>query len=152
MAKEINTRILGGWLILVQAYLIFNAVVWLKNANLFWGLLKEKDTLISALGNNSNTGLYVTFIYYEVTASIIFTILMFVLFFIFFKKWKLFPKLMIITLILQILSEAFSYFYFGPISGYQESLLQKLIFSSAIAVLLIVYLIISKRVKLTFTL
>ena len=73
-------------------------------------------------------------------------------FFIFFKKWKLFPKLMIITLILQILSEAFSYFYFGPISGYQESLLQKLIFSSAIAVLLIVYLIISKRVKLTFTL
>jgi hypothetical protein len=151
MAKEINTRILGGWLILVQAFIIFNAIVWLKDAQLFWGLFEKRDSLIAALGDNPNKGLYAVFVYYELIASVLFTFLMFVLFFIFFKRRSIFPKLMIGTLILQIISETFSYFFFGPISGYQDSLLTKLVFSAATAILLIVYLIYSKRVKLTFT-
>ena len=150
MAKEINTKILGGWLILVQAYIIFNAIMWVKNAQLFWGLVKEKDKLIAAMSSNPNSGMYVTFIYFELVASIVFMILMFVLFYIFFKKWKNFPSLMIITLSFEIVSECFSYFYFGPISGYSDAILQKLIFSVIIAAVLIVYLKISKRVKLTF--
>lgn len=150
MTKEINTKILGGWLILVQAYIIFNLVVWLKDLNLFWGLLKEKDKMLEALGSNPNIGLYTTFIYFEVVVSIVFTLAMFAMFFIFFKKWRVFPKLMISVLTLQIASEAFSYFYFGPISGYQESLLQKLVFSAFVALILIGYLVMSKRVKMTF--
>ncbi len=151
MAKEINTRILGGWLILVQAYIILNVVMWVKNAQIFYGLITEKDKLIAAMGNNPNIGIYTTFMYYELVASVVFMIMMFVLFFIFFKKWRAFPPLMIITLVFEVISETFSYFYFGSISGNAEGILQKLIFSVVIAAVLIVYLRISKRVKLTFT-
>lgn len=150
MAKEINTKILGGWLILVQAYIILNVVMWVKNAQIFWGLLGEKDKLIAAMGNNPNIALYTAFMYYEFVASVVFMIMMFSLFFIFFKKWSVFPTLMIITLVFEALSETFSYFYFGPISGNAEGILQKLIFSVVIAAVLIVYLKVSKRVKMTF--
>lgn len=150
MTKEINTKILGGWLILVQAYIIFNTVVWLKDAQLFYGILDKKDYLIAALGNNPNLGLYKIFIYFEFISSIFYVLVSFALFFIFFKRSKYFPKLMIALLALQIITETFSYFYFGPISGYQENLLQKLLFSVVIAAAMGTYLVISKRVKLTF--
>ena len=147
--KKINTRTLGGWLILIQIFIILNAISWLKNLQIFYGLLGEKDTLMKSQ-NITDTSLYNTFIYYELAASLVFTFLSFVVFYYFFKRNRNFPLMMTIFLILELIAELVSLLLFGNLAADSTFMWQKIIFSFVIAVLMIVYLRISKRVKLTY--
>lgn len=148
--KNINVRNLGGWLMAVQVFIILNALSWLRNLQVFYGIYGDKDNLIRTSGA-ANPSLYNTFIYFELASSIVFTFLSFMTFYYFFKRNRYFPLIMTGYLILEILVDTISYFTFIPITGQQDIIWQKLIFSSVVAVLLIVYLRISERVKLTFT-
>ena len=58
--------------------------------------------------------------------------------------------MMIIYLVLELIIDTVSYFIFMPITGQMDIIWQKLIFSFIVAILLIVYLRISQRVKMTF--
>ena len=147
--KEINTRTLGGWLIPVQIFIILNAMSWLKNLQIFYGLLGEKDALIKSQ-NISDPSLYNAFVYYELAASLVFAFLSFAVFYYFFKRNRHFPLMMIVFLVIEIIAELLSILIFGSIINDTSFIWQKIIFSFVIAVLIIVYLKISKRVKLTF--
>src|SRR5688572_18241212 len=70
--KQINTRTLGGWLILIQIFIILNAISWVGNLQMFYGIYGEKDTLIKAQ-NIQDPGLYNAFIYYELAMSLLLT-------------------------------------------------------------------------------
>jgi hypothetical protein len=147
--KNINVRTLGGWLIPVQILIILNALIWLKNLQTFYALLGEKDNLIKAQ-NSINASLYNTFIYFELASSILFTFLSFAIFYYFFKRNKFFPLMMTIYLFLELVIDTASYFIFMPITGQQDIVWQQLIFRAVVAVLVIIYLRVSLRVKMTF--
>src|SRR5438045_507747 len=100
--KNINVRTLGGWLMAVQVFIILNALSWLRNLQVFYGLYGDKDNLIRTEGA-SNPSLYNTFIYFELASSIVFTFLSFMAFYYFFKRNSYFPLLMTVYLILEIL-------------------------------------------------
>lgn len=134
----------------VQVFIILNALSWIKNLQTFYELLGEKDNLIKTQ-NISNPSLYNTFIYFELASSVVFTFLSFIVFYYFFKRNKLFPLIMIIYLVIELAVDAASYFIFMPITGQQDIIWQKLIFSAAVAILIISYLKTSIRVKMTFT-
>ncbi|MCI0449826.1 MAG: DUF2569 domain-containing protein [Chlorobi bacterium] len=147
--KEISTKTLGGWLIPIQIFIILNAISWVRNLQIFYGLLGEKEVLIKSQ-NITDPEKYFTFIYYELAVSLIFTFLSFVLFYYFFKRNKYFPLMMTIFLITEVIAESLSFILFGSLIPVQEIVIQKLAFSSVIAIIIIVYLKVSKRVKLTF--
>ena len=69
--KGINS--ISGWLIAVQVFIILNAFGWIRNLELFFGLLGEKDKLIESQ-KIADPFLYNAFIYYEIAASVIFTV------------------------------------------------------------------------------
>lgn len=147
--KQINTRTLGGWLILIQIFIILNAISWVGNLQLFYGIYGEKDKLIKAQ-NITNPSLYTAFIYYELAASIIFTFGAFLVFYYFFKRNIRFPLIMIVYLIAEVLSEGLSFVVFGSMIPDKSLIYQKFGFTVVIAAAIIVYLRVSKRVKLTF--
>jgi hypothetical protein len=147
--KQINTRTLGGWLIPIQVFIILNAMSWLRNLQVFYGLLGEKDILIKGM-KITNPNLYVNFIYYELAVSLVFTFLSFVVFYYFFKRNRYFPLMMTLFLILEVIAESISFILFSSLGTQQDMMIQKLIFKGVVSVLIIVYLRISKRVKLTF--
>jgi hypothetical protein len=147
--KQINTRTLGGWLIPIQVFIILNAMSWLRNLQVFYGLLGEKDILIKGM-KITNPNLYVNFIYYELAVSLVFTFLSFVVFYYFFKRNRYFPLMMTLFLILEVIAESVSFILFSSLGTQQDMMIQKLIFKGVVSVLIIVYLRISKRVKLTF--
>jgi len=147
--KEINTRTLSGWLIPIQIFIILNAISWVRNLQIFYGLLGEKEVLIKSQ-KITNPETYSTFIYYELAVSLIFTFLSFVLFYYFFKRNRNFPLMMTIFLIVEVIAESLSFILFGSLSGNQELIIQKLAFSLVVAIIIIVYLKVSQRVKLTF--
>ena len=149
MNKEINTRTLGGWLILIQIFIILNAISWVKNLQIFYGLLGEKDALMKSQ-NITDTASYNTFIYYELAASLVLTFLSFMIFYYFFKRNRHFPLMMTVFLVFEIVIEVISLILFSHLAGDPSFMWQKIIFSSAVAVLIIVYLRVSKRVRLTF--
>jgi hypothetical protein len=150
VSKEINTRTLGGWLIPLQIFIILNAMSWIRNLQIFYGLLGEKEVLIKAQ-NISNPEAYSAFIYYELALSLLFTFLSFVLFYYFFKRNRYFPLMMTVFLIVEVVAESLSFIFFGSLAGNRELIVQKLSFSLVIAIVIIVYLKVSKRVKLTFS-
>jgi hypothetical protein len=150
VSKEINTRTLGGWLIPLQIFIILNAMSWIRNLQIFYGLLGEKEVLIKAQ-NISNPEAYSAFIYYELALSLLFTFLSFVLFYYFFKRNRYFPLMMTVFLIVEVVAESLSFIFFGSLAGNRELIVQKLSFSLVITIVIIVYLKVSKRVKLTFS-
>lgn len=147
--KEINTRTLGGWLIAIQVFIILNAITWIGNLQMFYQMLGKKDILIKDK-NITDPSLYITFIYYELAASLIFAFLAFVVFYYFFKRNHLFPVIITIYLILEVIVEGLSFLIFSSIASDHTLLWQKFISTIVIAAAIIIYMKISKRVKLTF--
>lgn len=147
--KEINTRTLGGWLILIQIFIILNAISWIGNLQTFYSLYGEKDTLIKAQ-NIADPSSYNAFIYYELAASLLLTFGAFMVFYYFFKRNRNFPLMMTVYLIVEVISELLSLFLFGSLIPDKTIIYQKLAFTVVIAVSIIIYLRVSKRVKLTF--
>jgi hypothetical protein len=147
--KEINTRTLGGWLILIQIFIILNAISWAGNLQVYYKLLGDKDNYLKEKGI-TNTGTYTAFVYYELAASLLFTFGAFAVFYYFFKRNTYFPLIMTIYLIIEVITETVSFFLFSHLSTDPSLMIQKLAFSAVIAIFVIVYLRISKRVKLTF--
>ena len=147
--KEINTRSLGGWLIAVQAFIILNAISWVGNLQVYYKLLGEKDVLIKEKPA-ADADLLNTFVYFELAASLVFAFLCFVVFYYFYKRNRNFPLIFIIYLVAEVIVEAVSYLLFAHLSNDPVLMLQKLAFSTVIAVVMIVYLKRSERVKQTF--
>jgi hypothetical protein len=147
--KQINTRTLGGWLILIQIFIILNAISWVGNLQMFYGIYGEKDTLIKAQ-NIQDPGLYNAFIYYELAMSLLLTFGAFLVFYYFFKRNKNFPLIMTVYLIIEVAAEGLSFLLFGSMIPDKALIYQKFGFTFVIAVAIIIYLKVSKRVKLTF--
>ncbi len=147
--KEINTRTLGGWLILIQIFIILNAISWAGNMQVYYKLLGDKDIYLKEKGI-TDTGIYTAFVYYELAASLVFTFGAFVVFYYFFKRNTHFPIIMTIYLAAEVVTEAVSFFVFSHLAPDPTIMIQKLVFSVVVAAFVIVYLKISKRVKLTF--
>lgn len=147
--KEINTRTLGGWLIAVQAFIILNAISWVGNLQVYYKLLGEKDVLIKEKPA-ADAGLLNTFVYFELATSLVFAFLCFVVFYYFYKRNRNFPLIFTIYLIAEVIVEAISYLLFAHLSNDPVLMLQKLAFSTVIAVVMIIYLKRSERVKQTF--
>lgn len=147
--KQINTRTLGGWLIAIQVFLIMNAISWVGNLQLYYGILGKKDELIKEKGIG-DTAIYTVFIYYELAASLLFTFGAFLTFWYFFKRNSYFPLIMIIYLIAEVLVEGISFLVFGSLAEDQSLLWQKFAFTVIVAVSIIIYLRKSKRVEGTF--
>lgn len=147
--KEINTRTLGGWLILIQIFIILNAISWIGNLQTFYGLFGEKDKLIKAQ-NIADPSLYNTFIYYELAASLLLTFGAFMVFYYFFKRNKNFPLMMTVYLVVEVIIEIISLLMFGALIPDKTIIYQKVAFTVVIAAAIIIYLKVSKRVKLTF--
>lgn len=145
--KGINN--LGGWLSVVQIFIILNAFGWIRNLQLFYGLLGEKDKLIQTQ-KPPDPSLYSFFIYYELAASFIFIFLSVYLIYYMFKRSKYFPVMFIVYLILDLLAEALVLVLFSSVAETPLIAEEKLIVGAAVALLLIVYVKVSKRVKLTF--
>ncbi len=147
--KEINTRTLGGWLIAIQIFIILNAISWVSNLQYFYKLLGEKDVLIKEKPQTDAVLLNV-FVYYELASSLVFAFLTFVVFYFFYKRNINFPLYMIIYLVAKIVVESTSYILFSNLSNDPSIILQKIAFSNAIAIVIIIYLKRSERVKETF--
>ena len=147
--KEINTRTLGGWLIPIQVFIIVNAISWVGNLQLYYEILGKTDAYLKEK-HITDTAVYTVFVYYELAASLVFAFGSFVVFYYFFKRNRYFPLVMIIFLAAEVTVEGLSYFLFSHLAPDSSIMLQKLIFSFVVAALIIVYLKISERVKLTF--
>jgi hypothetical protein len=147
--KQINTRTLGGWLILVQIIIILNAISWVGNLQTYYGLLGEKDKLIK-VQNPADPALYTNFIYYELASSLVMTFLSFAVFYYFFKRNRNFPLFMTVFLALQIIVEALTFIIFSSIIPDNNIIYQRIGFTIAVSAMLIVYIRVSKRVRLTF--
>jgi len=145
--KGINN--LSGWLSVVQIFIILNAFGWIRNLQLFYGLLGEKDKLIKDL-KIADPSLYSFFIYYELAVSLVLIFFTVILVYYMFKRSKYFPMIFIIYLILDLVVEALVLVLFSSVAETPLIAKEKLIVGAAIAVLLIVYIKISKRVKVTF--
>ena len=146
--KGINS--ISGWLIAVQVFVILNAFGWIRNMELFFGLLGEKDKLIESQ-KISDPFLYNAFIYYEITASLIFTVFSVAVVYYMIKRAKFFPSMFIIYIVLNLAVEALVLVIFNEVSETPLITKEKLIFSVVIGVILIIYIKVSKRVKQTFT-
>ncbi len=146
-SKSINN--IGGWLMVVQVFIFLNAYGWVRNFQIFSGLLNEKDKLIQTQVI-TDAALYNYFIYYELAASIIFTVFSIALIYYMFKRSKLFPMLFVIYIILDLLTDGLVMLFFGSVSEAPAIIMQKLIFSLIITILLVSYIKFSRRVKETF--
>lgn len=147
--KEINTRTLGGWLILIQIFIILNAIMWVKNLQLFYDILGKKEILVKEQ-SAADPSTYFAFIYYELGMSLLLTFGAFVVFYYFFKRNKNFPLIMTIYLITEVVIEGLSFLIFGHLIPDKTLIYQKFGFTFVIAAAIIVYLRVSKRVKVTF--
>jgi hypothetical protein len=116
---------------------------------MFWGLLGEEDKLMKTQGI-TDPHMYTTFIYIELIAGIILLIWALTLMYLFFKRVRLFKILMIIFIIVDQLTDVIIYSLFHSLASSGPYVLQKLIFGIIIGALLIFYLALSERVKLTF--
>ncbi len=144
-----NIQNLAGWLSVVQIFIILNAFGWLRNLQLFYGLLGEKDKLIETQ-KIADPSLYNFFIYYELAVSLIFILFSVALIYYMFKRSRYFPLIFIVFLILDLAAEALVLVLFSSVAQTPLIAEEKIIVGAAIALLLIVYIKISKRVKLTF--
>jgi hypothetical protein len=109
------------------------------NLQVYYKLLGEKDVLIKEKPA-ADADLLNTFVYFELAASLVFAFLCFVVFYYFYKRNRNFPLIFIIYLVAEIIVEAVSYLLFAHLSNDPVLMLQKLAFSTVIAVVMIVYL------------
>jgi len=149
LSDKIKSNPFGGWLILVQIILFLLIFGRLNDAQMFWGLLGEEDKLMKTQGI-TDPHMYTTFIYIELIAGIILLIWALTLMYLFFKRVRLFKILMIIFIIVDQLTDVIIYSLFHSLASSGPYVLQKLIFGIIIGALLIFYLALSERVKLTF--
>ena len=133
----------------MQEFIILNAISWVGNLQVYYKLLGEKDVLIREKPA-ADAGLLNTFVYFELAASLVFAFLCFVVFYYFYKRNRNFPLIFVIYLVAEVIVEAVSYLLFAHLSNDPVLMLQKLAFSTVIAVVMIVYLKRSERVKQTF--
>ncbi len=147
--KVLNTDTLGGWLILIQVFIILNAITWIGNLQLFYKLLGEKDVLIKGKGA-ADPFLYNVFVYYELAASLVFAFLSFVVFYFFYKRNRRFPLYIMIYVIAEVVIEGIAFLVFGSLADNPALLWQKLAFKTVVAAAISIYVWKSKRVKLTF--
>ncbi len=145
--KSLNT--IGGWLMAVQVFIFLNAYGWIRNFQLFNSLLSEREKIVKEQAI-PDPALYSYFIYYELAASIIFTVFSVVIIYYMFKRSRLFPLLFVIYVISDLLTDGLVLVFFGSVSESPAIIQQKLIFSLVITVILVSYIRFSKRVKETF--
>jgi hypothetical protein len=150
LSDKIKTNPFGGWLILVQIILFLLIFGRLNDVQVFYGLLGEEDKLLKTQGI-TDPHLYTAFIYTELISGAILLLFAFILVYLFFKRIKYFPMLMIIFIIIDQLTEAAVYYLFHSLAQSGPFIFQKLIFGILIGLLIIFYLVMSNRVKLTFT-
>ena len=146
---EKNYRNLNGWLILVQMFFIVKAFVWIRNVELYLNVFDKKDELLKTI-NVSNTGLYNIFVYYELVMSFLCLSFYIIMIYYLFKRSRFFPKLTNIFLICEILLNFISTFIFIQLQPVEPAIIWNLAVNFAVAVLMIIYLRNSVRVKLTF--
>jgi hypothetical protein len=153
MFDKENTKYysLGGWLIPLQVFIILNGISWFRNLELFLGLLNEKDKLMETL-HTQDPSIYVSFIYFEIVTAIVMLAFTAALFYFMFRRYKLFKMLTIIYFITEVILEAAVIFIFSSrMEGITAVPVEKIYFTAAISLLVIMYIIKSKRVHLTFT-
>jgi hypothetical protein len=143
-------RTIGGWLMLLQIFIILNGISWLRNLQLFYGLLGEKEKLMNEM-QVADTSLYTSFIYFEIASAIIMLMFTAALIYFMFRRTKMFKLFMIIYLVVEIILELIVFFVYGSLTQTQGGLpVEKLIFTTVIAALITFYIMTSERVKLTF--
>ena len=140
---------LNGWLILVQMFLIIKAFVWIRNVELYLNVFEKKDELLKTI-NVSNTGLYNFFVYFELVMSFLCLSFYIIMIYYLFKRSRFFPKLTNLFLISEILLNFISTFIFIQLQPVEPAIIWNLAVNFAVAVIMIVYLRNSARVKLTF--
>ena len=149
LSDKVKTNPFGGWLMVVQIILFLLIFARLRDVQLFYGLLGEEEKLLKIQGV-TDPHLYTAFIYTELISGAVLLMWASVLIYLFFKRQKLFPVLMIIFIIADQLTDAAVFYLFQPLAASSPFVSQKLIFGIIIGMLLIAYLVLSERVKLTF--
>ncbi|MFI5144606.1 MAG: DUF2569 family protein [Ignavibacteria bacterium] len=146
---EKKYRTLNGWLILVQMFLIIKAFVWIRNVELYLTVVDKKDELLKTI-NVSDTGLYNIFVYFELVMSFLCLFFYIILIYYMFKRSRFFPKLANLFLISEILLNFISTFIFIQLQPIEPAIIWNLAVNFVVAVLMIIYLRNSVRVKMTF--
>ncbi len=148
--EKTNFKSLGGWLIPLQVFIILNGISWFRNLELFMGLLNEKDKLIDKL-HSSDPSVYLSFIYFEIITAVVMLAFTVALFYFMFRRYKLFKLLTIIYFITEVILEAAVIFIFSSrMDGIGAIPVEKIYFTAAISLLVIIYILKSRRVELTF--
>ena len=140
---------LNGWLIIVQMFLIIKAFVWIRNVELYLNVFEKKDELLKTI-NVSNTGLYNIFVYFELVMSFLCLSFYIIMIYYLFKRSRFFPKLTNLFLISEILLNFISTFIFIQLQPIEPAIIWNLAVNFVVAVLMIIYLRNSVRVKFTF--
>ncbi|RPI17524.1 MAG: DUF2569 family protein [Ignavibacteriae bacterium] len=148
--KVKDYKSIGGWLMVLQVFILLNGISWLRNIQLFFGLLGEKEKLIDEM-HISAPGAYTAFIYFEIVAAIVMLLFTITLIYYMFKMAKVFKLLVIIYVAVEVVLEFLVYFLFGPMLQTIGSIpVEKMAFSVVIAGLITFYILTSIRVKETF--
>jgi hypothetical protein len=150
LEKEKDYKSLGGWLMALQVFILLNGISWLRYLQLYFGLLSEKDKLISDM-HISTPAVYTSFIYFEITSAVVMLLFTVALIYYMFRMAKLFKLLMILYVSLEVVLEFAVYFIFGSMLQSIGSLpVEKMAFTVVIAGMIVYYILKSERVKLTF--
>ncbi len=140
---------INGWLFAVQIFLIVKAFIWIRNVQLYLGILDKKDEMLTSMGI-TEPGLYNIFVYYEVVTSFLCLSFYIIMVYYMFKRSRLFPKLTYIFLVSEFIINIISTTIFIQILPIEASIMWNLIVNFVIAVIILIYLKYSERVKLTF--
>lgn len=148
--KEKNYKSLGGWLMVLQVFILLNGISWLRNLQLYFGLLDEKNKLISDM-HISDPSAYVSFIYFEIVSAVVMLLFTAVLIYFMFKMASIFRILMIIFVTVEVLLELTVYFIYGSMLQSIGAIpVEKMVFTVVIAGMIIYYMSKSERVMKTF--
>lgn len=148
--QKTDFKSLGGWLIPLQVFIILNGISLFRNLELFMGLLNEKDKLIDKL-HASDPSIYLSFIYFEIITAVVMLAFTAALFYFMFRRYRLFKLLTIIYFITEVILEAAVIFIFSSrMEGIAAVPVEKIYFTAAISLLVIIYILKSRRVELTF--
>lgn len=141
---------LGGWLICYGFGLVISPILIVRtifSSNLSFLVGPKHQAFLS------NHPEFTTFIAYEIITNIVFLLALIFLIYLFFSKKRLFPLLMIIYLILHACILIFNHFVFqmvAPSADFVVSSVRLLAHTFLNCLVWIPYLLISRRVKVTF--
>jgi hypothetical protein len=140
---------LNGWLIAVQIFMIVKAFIWIRNVQLYLGILDEKDNLLSSMGIK-DPHLYNIFVYFELINSFLCLSFYIMLIYYMFKRSHFFPMLVFIFLISEFIFNIISALIFIQIQPMDSSAIWSLLVNFIIALIILLYIKRSERVKFTF--